>query len=176
MILKSERIILVPLTLKQLEDSIEDKDFVEIDQGLEPSGQLTNFMEIVYKIKIRKIKLDNINYLFYTYWQIISIKDNRVIGRVGFKNIPNAKGEVEIGYAIDEKYRRRYFMTEAAMLITRWAFKQESVKSVVAITQKHNYPSQCVLKKINMTIINEDDKFYKWSIEKEKFSYISIGN
>ncbi|PAB59564.1 GNAT family N-acetyltransferase [Anaeromicrobium sediminis] len=164
--LNSHRLRLVPLTLKELENSLVDKELVERKAGLKSNGQLSNLMRIVYKIKINNIKKDPKNYLFYTYWQIILKEENRVVGRVGFKHIPDKDGKIEVGYGMEEEYRGKSYMTEALNTIIKWAFEQEETKSVFAVTQKHNVPSQRVLLKVGMDLYEEDEKFYKWILEK----------
>ena len=75
-------------------------------------------MEKIYNIKLINIQNNPQYYLFYTYWLIINNNTNEIIGRIGFKDIPNQMGEIEIGYGTHTNYRSKGFMTEALKAIT----------------------------------------------------------
>lgn len=54
---------------------------------------------------------------------------------------------VEIGYSIDEAYRRQGCATEAVSALVRWALAQAGVRLVTAQTEPGNLSSQRVLLK-----------------------------
>lgn len=100
--------------------------------------------------------------LWYRLWRFISIEDNKKVGGALFKGAPNEKGEVEIGYGIDEEYQCQGYATEAIRETVTWALEQEGVLSVIAETEKDNIPSQKVLQKIGMIKYDETDTDYLW--------------
>lgn len=77
----------------------------------------------------------------------INLKTGVSIGGIGFKGAPNAEGTVEIGYGIDEAYRRQGYATEAVGGIINWAMAQDGVRRVTAQTEPDNKISQKVLLK-----------------------------
>lgn len=169
MILETERLILIPLSLDHLKKAIENRERVALELGLNPKvNDLDKNMMRVYNIKIQNIERDPDNILFYTYWDIVLKSEKMLIGQIGFKGIPNGLGQIEIGYGIEEGYRNKGFTTEALIKLMEWVFSQDiiPVKYVTACTDKENIASQKVLLKAGMKITNEDDKFFYWSYRK----------
>lgn len=163
MILETERLILIPLSLDQLKKAIENREGVALELGLNPKvNDLDKNMIRIYNIKIQNIERDPNNILFYTYWDIVLKSEKRLIGQIGFKGIPNGLGQIEIGYGIEEGYRNKGYTTEAVIKIMKWVFSQDiiPVKYVTACTDKENIASQKVLLKAGMRITNEDDKYF----------------
>lgn len=105
-----------------------------------------------------------LNLLWYRLWYVINIDDNRIIGGVCFKGSPNVKGEVEIGYGIDEYYQKQGYATEAIGELVKWAHQQDDVLCVTAETLKENIASQKVLQKIGMNQYSENDENYYWKL------------
>lgn len=77
-------------------------------------------------------------------WKI-TLSDGTPVGEIGFKGAPDAEGIVELGYGIDEPFRRKGYAAEAVKAISKWALEQESVKCVTAQTEPDNSISQKVL-------------------------------
>ena len=162
MILETERLFLIPLSLNQLKKAIVNREEVNLELGLYPKvNSLDKKIARIYNIKIQNIEKDPDNILFYTYWEIVLKPEKRLIGEIGFKGIPNRLGQIEIGYGIEECYRNKGFTTEAVIKLMGWAFFQDiiPVKYVTACTDKENIASQKVLLKAGMRITNEDDKY-----------------
>ncbi len=78
-------------------------------------------------------------------WNIMLLSDMITVGGIGFKGSPNEDGIVEVGYGIDENYRRNGFATEALNNIVKWALSFPEVKAVQAQTEVNNTISQKVL-------------------------------
>lgn len=57
-------------------------------------------------------------------WEIIRRDTGECVGGIGFKGVPDERGQVEVGYGVDEPHRRRGFATEAAAALCRWALEQ----------------------------------------------------
>ena len=85
---------------------------------------------------------------WFTYWLIVIRAESIGAGTVGFKGLPNALGEVEIGYGIDPQYQNKGYMTEAVKSMVTWAFKDPNCKVVTAIlSAPGNFASHRVLEK-----------------------------
>lgn len=75
----------------------------------------------------------------------IRLNSGETIGGIGYKGIPDSNGYVEVGYGIDEPYRRHGYATEAVKYMLQWALSQEDVVCVQAQTEPDNEISQKVL-------------------------------
>ena len=93
------------------------------------------------------------------------------MARLSSKRIdyPNQNGEVEIGYGIDPDYQNQGYMTEALRMMMKWAFGEKSCKSIVALgVQKTNIPSQRVLEKVGMSIIEETNETFSYRVNRDE--------
>lgn len=162
----TERLKLIPLTADDLKLSIENKCKMEKKLGLFITGkQLNETMKGIYKIKLDCIKKDGANCLYYTYWQIVSIDKNCIIGEIGFKDAPNSWGEIEVGYGLDEEHRGNGYMTEALIGLAKWAFAQNGISAIIAVTTNNNIPSHRVLTRAGFMIQGHDYKYIYWRLE-----------
>lgn len=169
----TERLKLIPLTADDFKLCIEDKAKMEKKLGLVVTGnQLTGMMKGIYQIKIDYISRDKENLLYYTYWQIVPKDKNYIVGEIGFKDAPNSNGEIEVGYGLEEEHRGNGYMTEALIGLSKWAFSQQGISAIIAVTLKNNIPSQKVLARAGFMIQGYDSKYIYWRLENyNKFSY-----
>ncbi len=98
--------------------------------------------------------------------------DRALIGLGGFKGEANAKGMVEIGYAIAPNYRRQGLALEAARGMIRHAFSHAHVTRVDAHTLPERNASTGVLEKAGMKYVGvvqdpEDGEVWHWSLHRE---------
>lgn len=68
--------------------------------------------------------------------------DRALIGHVGFSPL---EGEVEIGYAIGQRYQRRGFASEAVYAASRWMLDAFDLRRVLGITTIANIASRRTL-------------------------------
>ena len=90
-----------------------------------------------------------------------------VIGSGGFTGPPDAKGEVEIAYAIDEEHQGKGYATEVADALVKFAYKQEAVRLVRAHTLPVDNASTRVLTKCGFELAGEiidpnDGPVWRW--------------
>ena len=146
MILKTERLELVPLRPYQLRLWVEDIPNLEKDlkcsYQAEPMEGI--FLEIV-KGQLEKTEKNPDDYLWHSFWFLIRNSDRVVVGSADFKDIPNTRQEVEIGYGLGNEFEHKGYMTEAVKAMCGWAFSQEGVRRVTAETDKQGTASQRVL-------------------------------
>ena len=145
--IETERLELIPLTLPQLRLWVENIQALEKElyciYKAEPVKDL--FLEIVSgQLKISE--KDPENYLWHSFWFLIRKFDRTVVGSADFKDIPNDKGEVEIGYGLGKEFEHRGYMTEAVKAMCDWALNQEKVTSVIAETDLEGFASQRLLR------------------------------
>jgi len=101
-------------------------------------------------------------------WMIIEKEKNEIIGGIGYLNVPDENGEVEIGFGINESKRRKGYCYEAATNIIGWAGNNDSVKYISAVCEKDNNASKCILMKLGFKIYTVDE-LIKWKLNTEFF-------
>jgi RimJ/RimL family protein N-acetyltransferase len=104
--------------------------------------------------------------VWFRLWDIVLLQNNQRIGGALFKGGPNQKGEVEIGYGIDDEFQRQGYAKEAIGCIVQWAMRQEGVLAVIAETEKENIASHKVLQHIGMKRYSETETGYWWRYTK----------
>jgi ribosomal-protein-alanine N-acetyltransferase len=91
-------------------------------------------------------------------WYMIAVDDQTgrtAVGGCGFKGMPSAEGEVEIGYAVLQQHQRRGYASEAVLALLGWVFEFDGVHCVVAETVHDNTASIAVLQKCGFTRVDE---------------------
>lgn len=101
-------------------------------------------------------------------WVYISPVLNRLVGCGGYKGPPDANGSVEIGYSMLQSYREQGLATEGVMTLLDWAYENEAVKSVTALTRADRDASHRVLEKAGFQLLRtrfdeaEDCDIVEW--------------
>jgi [ribosomal protein S5]-alanine N-acetyltransferase len=168
--IKTERLILKPLSYEQL------KKYIRLDNSLETELNLNETSRTIspeLKEALEQTILPNVadtskNYLFSTLWTVISTEENKMVGDLCFVGEPNTEGEVEIGYGTYEEFRKRGFMTEAVAGIIKWAEKQPNIRSIIASTDKSNIDSYSILERNNFIKSGETETNYNWRLKIDK--------
>jgi ribosomal-protein-alanine N-acetyltransferase len=86
-------------------------------------------------------------------WRIrvmVEHETSLVVGSVNLKGPPDAEGDVEIGWGVNEDRRRRGYAFEAAAATMTWAAGQAGVRLVSATIPETNLPSQALAQKLGM--------------------------
>lgn len=166
--LETERLILLPLQAESLALSLEDYESMQKNLGLNIlNTTLDDEMQYAMNVRLRKVLEDVDHYMWLTNWAIVHKKENQIIGFIMLKGVPNEKGEVIVGYGIDENFRRRRFATEALQRLIEWVFESPKALSVIADTEKTNISSHKVLENLGATQYKETDDLIWWKIEKQ---------
>lgn len=164
--LNTEQLSILPLDEYNLELSINNFNTMEKNLGLAITEKNIGPREKdVFKIRLKGVKNNPINYMWYTTWIVILKSENRIIGHIMLKGYPNENGEVIIGYYMQEQYRGMGYMSEAVKCICEWAFLNYDVRYVIADTLKDNKISQKLLQKIGMVFYKEDHECFWWKLK-----------
>ena len=163
----TERLIIKPLTFKQLKKYIRADNSLELELKLNPAQRTIppELREALERDILPNLSDPGKDYLFYTLWTIILKEENRIIGDLCFYGEPNADGEIEIGYGTYKAFRKRGLMTEAVGEMIKWAKRQSDVKAITASTEKDNIDSHSVLERNNFIKYGETDTLFKWKLE-----------
>lgn len=167
--INTERLTLFPLSLEQLQCYLAAPERLEVELGIEVSRAIvTDRLRRAIAMKVTKmVNVERAEHAWYTYWLIV-VKDKSFgAGLAGFKGVPDAQGQVEIGYGIDPAYRDQGFTTEAVKGLIKWAFQDARCRAVIAPdTKKWNVASQHVLENVGMHVYGETEQALDWRIDK----------
>ena len=166
-ILETEKLKLIPLDANNLRYSIEDRRKMEWNLRVKITDtELEKPLSEAMRTSLEMVLENKKDYLWFTSWEIVLKKENRIIGGLCFKGCPDEKRRVEIGYGMQDEYRCKGYMTEAVKELINWAFSFNQVSEVIAETEKDNFPSHRVLGKIGMEKYKENEKMLWWKITK----------
>ncbi len=166
--LETERLLIRPLSFKQMLCYIKLDNSLEKQLGLNayPRKLSNELKEALEQVVLPSIAAHHHNYLYNTLWTVIHKAKRVMIGDLCFKGSPNKKGEVEVGYGTYTDFQSNGFMTEALGALVRWAFDQPGVLSILAETDKYNYPSHKTLSKNGFSKYKEIDSMVWWRLDK----------
>ena len=166
-ILETNKLKLIPLDAHNLRYSIEDRRKMERNLGVKITDtELEEPVKEAMRTSLKMVLENKKDYLWFTNWEIVLKKENRIIGGLCFKGRPDEQGRVEIGFGMQDEHRCKGYTTEAVKELINWAFIQEKVLSVIAETEKDNLPSHRVLEKMGMQKYQENDKMFWLKINK----------
>lgn len=139
---------MIPLTAKQLRLLVENKIILESELDCDYQAEpIIGFFFEILKGQLAITEKDPENYKWHSFWLIIRKSDRVVIGSADFKDIPNDKHEVEIGYGLGKAFEHNGYMTEVVHAMCVWAMQQKSVLHVIAETDIDGLKSQGVLQR-----------------------------
>jgi GrpB-like predicted nucleotidyltransferase (UPF0157 family)/GNAT superfamily N-acetyltransferase len=162
--IETERLILHPLTLTQLQASLADREQLAQGLGVFLAADLFGgpaLRAIQKKLEIMA-DLAEADHPWVTYWLIIPKEIPVGIGLAGFKGYPNQRGEVEIGYGIHSNYQNKGYMTETVSMLLNWALAQPECTAVTAETLTGNQASIRVLEKVGMRLTGKENGRLLW--------------
>lgn len=165
------RLTLIPLTHKQLKSGLYSLNELSASVGVHLVGSLfEGVVERAVRMKLEKMKkVPPAQHPWFTYWLIVINEEKIGAGMVGFKGIPNANGEVEIGYGIDPFFQRRGYMSEAVEAMIKWAFSHPECQVITATAVLvDNFASQKVLLRNGFSEIDQDEKGINFRLERSK--------
>jgi ribosomal-protein-alanine N-acetyltransferase len=95
----------------------------------------------------------------YGSWYIVG--DGRLAGTAGYKGPPDARGEVEVGYAVVGSEQRKGLASGAVRLLAARAFRDPRVTAVMAETIPALAGSQAVLRSCGFALVERipNDEF-----------------
>lgn len=164
--IQTKRLIIKPLSYCELLKYIANDHSLEKELGLSDTNITITpeFREVVEKIIIPMVLDNQSNYQYFTLWTIVTKAENKMVGDLCFKGLPDAGNTIEIGYGTYEDFRRNGYMTEAVGGMIEWARQQHGVDAITASTEKINLPSMQVLQKNHFVKTGESDDLFHWKL------------
>lgn len=161
--LNTKRLTIIPLNVEHLKLLINNPRELELKLSLNKSySDLSTELKKAMEVRRSKALVDELNYIWYTNWIIVSKDKNHNIGGIMLKGLPNKDGEVVIGYYTLTEYQGNGYMTEAVSNLKEWLLSQSDVKFVIADTEKDNIASHRVLEKAGANMYQETEELYFW--------------
>jgi len=84
-------------------------------------------------------------------WDLISLDTNKVLGDCAFHTWKKAHHFAELGYGINENYRRQGLMFEAVQRIIKYGFEEMGLHRIEAFTATYNEASKGLVLKAGFT-------------------------
>ena len=130
--IKSERLLLYPISDKEMEQLIENEEDANLKQA--------------YSEMLQGCINEPGKRVWHAVW-FMELKEQpgTIVGDLSFKGLA-ADGMVELGYGLRDGYCGHGYMTEAVKAISEWAIAQKGVTRIEAETAPDNTASQRVLK------------------------------
>ncbi len=157
--IETKRLIIKPLSLKELIDYLKTPDILAKNMGLPPSKSLIDkeTQDAILNELLPNLSDAKKNPLFNTMWIMIEKNKNAIIGGICFHGEPDENGEAEIGYGTDEEYRNKGYMTETICGLVSWLKDNKLVRIIKTETDNGNSPSIRVLEKNNFKTVKGSD-------------------
>lgn len=173
MIIETDRLELIPLSLNQLKLWVAEEAAFEKELDFTYKGQpLIGFMLRNIEEEIETIAKVEANYLFYTTWLMVLKTSRMAVGSAAFKGVPNQNGEIEIGYGLGEEFEHHGYMTEAVKELCKWGLNQENVKQILAETDVEGYASERILKRNGFERFKTGDSSW-WRLSRSSVKFVN---
>ncbi|MFD7770262.1 GNAT family N-acetyltransferase [Streptomyces sp. NPDC059787] len=98
--------------------------------------------------------------VFHPEWAmyvLVRREDDRAVGAMGFHGVPDEDGRVEIGYDLSVDARGNGYATEALRTLSAWALTRDGVRTVAAVVDQENVPSQKVVTRAGFTEVSRQE-------------------
>ncbi|QHI71613.1 GNAT family N-acetyltransferase [Aminipila terrae] len=165
MVIETERLEIIPLNTEQLRLWVEDIPALEKSLACSYKAEpMEGFFLDIVRDQLEVTESDQENYFFHSFWFLIRKSDRVVVGSADFKDIPDEKAQVEIGYGLGKEFEHKGYMTEAVKAMCQWAMKQPGVSYVIAETDLDGYASQRILERCGFTQIDQGETLW-WKYE-----------
>ncbi|QFR02701.1 GNAT family N-acetyltransferase [Streptomyces phaeolivaceus] len=106
---------------------------------------------------------------------LVRKEDGLAVGALGHHGVPDEEGRAEVGYDLVEGARGHGYMTEALGALADWARERArergDVRSLFAVVDKTNSPSQGVVSRAGFTKVSEDRGDGEHGEHGEQFAY-----
>jgi RimJ/RimL family protein N-acetyltransferase len=153
--LKTLRLKFVPLSHDQLLLYKNDPPALAKDLGInylkrQHDPATIHDLEEAIEFWINNTKKHEVDFRWYTNWEII-LKDGQVaIGGIGFTGLPGKDGKSMIGYGLDTRFHGHGYATEALTALIGWGFANNELTAIVADTPLRNILHSACLQKMDL--------------------------
>ncbi len=158
---RTPRLELIPLTATELDWLVYDRTRLERRLGVVYRGEpIEGALRTVMTAQYSRAAEDPEGYIWHTFWLIVRREDRVVIGAANFKDTPDSRGAIEIGYGLGPGFCHNGYMTEAVRAMCRFALSNKRVTKIIAVVEPDNHASARVLMRCGFLLYRRDD--YLW--------------
>lgn len=145
-LLRTPRLDIIPLTAAELDMLLHDLPALERRLAVDYRGEpIEGYFKKTLMCQHAHIVSDPENAIWQTLWLIVRREDGVVVGACGFKSPPDSAGTVEIGYGLGDGFYHNGYMTETVRTMCRYAFSNNKVTRIIAVTEISNLMSMRLL-------------------------------
>jgi RimJ/RimL family protein N-acetyltransferase len=154
-LLESERLVLRPIALTDLDDWYEQlRSDEDVRRFLPPGEHYTREMAgRSLGAAVERWKSNR-----YGVWVTAKKSSGDFVGHCGLVDLAEAGGGIELAYAVRPEHRGNGYATEAARAVLGFAFEELKLAEVAAIVAAPNTASRRVLDHLGLTL--EQEVFY----------------
>jgi ribosomal-protein-alanine N-acetyltransferase len=166
-VVETDRLLIAALDNRQLHLYIAPNNHLEEELGLKTGDRVLsqNLREMIDQITVPAMREATENdYYFLTLWTVIDKTRNRLVAELGFKGMPDERGQIEIGYGTFPLSRGQGYMTEAVAGMIDWARNYPGIKVIRAETEQDNAASIRVLTKTGFIQTSKQHSRIVWKI------------
>ena len=168
MVVKTERLLLVPFSREMAEAALRNRTELQpLFRAHVPDDWPGPDFEEILPLVVQWLKEDPL----LCDWMRVAVHtaDRTAIGVLGGGARPDAEGVVEIGYNIVPAYRRQGYGYEAVSAFVDWAFTQSELKRITSNCPDDNRGSMRILQKVGMRQWSYEGSLLHWEITKEQY-------
>lgn len=142
--LETERLILRPLAENDIDAIFALRKDAEIMRYIREPQKSRAEAESWMKLVSSRWENEKIGFC-----AVIEKESGKFVGWCGLWRLKES-GEIEVGYAITQKFQRKGYATEAAEACLVYGFERLNLKKIVAVTHSENSASRRVMEKLGM--------------------------
>ncbi len=163
--LESPRLKLIPLTITELRTLLHSvPEFEQLTKMIYAANDLSCHLINVFTSQLHKMEETPNDWLWLTFWMILSKETNQIMGSIDFKGCPDSQKSVEIGYGLGEDFRHLGYMKEACHTLCDYGFSQ-GLKAITAETDFDNKPSEKVLTSNGFALTHQTNQSNWWILK-----------
>ena len=152
--IETERLLLVTLLAEEIEALIAgDSERVETLIGFTfPPDDPNRGVDLSWHLKALR---EDLNQRSWRIRVIVERSSGTVVGSINLKGPPNAEGDVEVGWGLNEDARRKGYATEASAAVVNWISKQPGVATISATIPDDNDASKRLAGRLGFVRTND---------------------
>ena len=152
-LLESDRLLIRPFQIgdEQAMFELNSNPIVQKYTGDTLVKSLKHAKDILHNVVFEDYKKHG-----YGRLAVIYKPDNKLIGFTGFKYLPEAGGDSDLGYRFLPEYWGKGIATESSIMSLKYGFKKLKLNKIIGFTEIENIASTNVLLKMGFKITKVD--------------------
>ncbi len=145
-VLESTDVLVFPLVRQEVEllhdNSVAFSAYIKVwYDGVDYKSQP---YQKLYNKQLKKLVDNDDEWLWHTFWVILSVKDRTIVGCLNFDKKPTST-TCQINFDINSKYADNDYAIKGLALLSRWAMQQGMTNVVVKTDKDDNSKAKVLL-------------------------------